>query len=75
MCEACGVVPVDKYGDAGDRSMEAHHKVPIEELQPDSITLVGDMAMVCATCHRIIHSSKPCLTIGQVRALIADQVP
>lgn len=75
MCEACGVVPVDKYGDAGDRSMEAHHKVPIEELQPDSITLVGDMAMVCATCHRIIHSSKPCLTIGQVRALIADHVP
>jgi predicted HNH restriction endonuclease len=55
--------------------MEAHHKVPIEELQPDSITLVGDMAMVCATCHRIIHSSKPCLTIGQVRALIADHVP
>lgn len=49
--------------------LEAHHKVPIEELQPDSITPVTEMAMVCATCHRVIHSAKPCLTIEQVRAL------
>lgn len=69
-CEACDAVPVDVYGDAGDRSMEAHHKIPIEELQPDSITPVSEMAMVCATCHRVIHSAKPCLTIEQVRGLI-----
>jgi predicted HNH restriction endonuclease len=75
VCEACGTVPVDLYGEAGDRSMEAHHKVPIEELQPDSITPVTEMAMVCATCHRVIHSAKPCLTIEQVRALIAGHAP
>lgn len=69
-CECCDTVPVDVYGDAGDRSMEAHHKVPIEELQPDSITPVTEMAMVCATCHRVIHSEKPCLTIEQVRELM-----
>lgn len=72
VCEACGTVPVDRYGEAGDRSMEAHHKVPIEQLQPDSVTPVTEMAMVCATCHRVIHSAKPCLTIDQVRALIDD---
>lgn len=69
-CEACGVVPVEIYGELGDRSMEAHHLVPIEELQPDSVTLVEDMAMVCATCHRVIHSTKPCLTVDQVKALL-----
>lgn len=69
-CEACGVVPLDVYGDAGERCMEAHHKVPIEELQPDSVTLVQEMAMVCASCHRIIHSQKPCLTIDEVRDLL-----
>ena len=42
--------------------MEAHHKVPIEQLQPDSVTIVGDMAMLCASCHRVVHSEKPCLT-------------
>ena len=46
--------------------MEAHHKVPIEQLQPDSVTIVGDMAMLCASCHRVVHSEKPCLTVGGV---------
>lgn len=70
-CEACGARPIDTYGDPGDRGIEAHHKIPIEQLQPDSITLVQDMAMVCATCHRVIHSRIPCLTIDEVRDLIA----
>ena len=72
-CEACGTVPVDVYGDAGERIIEAHHKVPIEELQPDSETTVRDLAMVCACCHRFIHSHKPCLTVEEVRDLIAAQ--
>ncbi|MBK1637172.1 HNH endonuclease [Rhodovulum adriaticum] len=74
-CEACGTVPVEVYGNAGERAMEAHHTVPIEELQPDSVTLVEDMAMVCAGCHRVIHSQKPCLTIQEVRDLIAAHAP
>lgn len=65
-CEACGLDPVAKYGADGERCIEAHHKIPIEELQPDSVTSVADMAMVCASCHRIIHSTKPCLKIEQV---------
>jgi len=68
-CEACGLQPETLYNDRGDRCIEAHHKIPIEELQPDSITRVDDMAMVCASCHRIIHSQKPCLTIEEVKAL------
>lgn len=74
-CEACGTVPVDVYGNAGERTIEAHHKVPIEELQPDSETTTSDLAMVCADCHRVIHSRKPCLTIQEVRDLIAAHSP
>lgn len=69
-CEACGVIPEDVYGKAGERSIEAHHTIPIEELQPDSETKTSDLAMVCARCHRVIHSQKPCLTIQEVRDLI-----
>ena len=72
ICEVCASVPVTVYGPKGERSMEAHHKVPIEELQPDSITVVGDMAMVCANCHRVIHSQKPCLTISEMKELITS---
>ena len=69
-CVACGLQPETLYDDRGERCIEAHHKIPIEELQPDSITRVDDMAMVCASCHRVIHSRKPCLTIEEVRALV-----
>lgn len=66
ICEACGLDPIAKYGPDGERCIEAHHKVPIEELQPDSITPVSEMAMVCASCHKIIHSKKPCLLVSEV---------
>lgn len=70
LCEACGLQPVEFYGSDGEHCIEAHHKVPIEQLQPDSIVTVDQMAMLCASCHRIVHSQKVCLTIDQVRDLI-----
>lgn len=65
-CVACGMDPTEVYGPDSERCIEAHHKIPIEELQPDTPTRYEDMAMVCANCHRIIHSKKPCLTTDQV---------
>lgn len=62
-CEACGLDPVILYGSEGEKSIEAHHKIPIAELQPDSVTRVEDMAMVCASCHRMIHTQRPCLDV------------
>ncbi len=73
ICEVCGLDPAIIYGPSGDRSIEGHHTVPIEELQPDSETTVDEMAMVCANCHRVIHSKKPCLSIDEVRQLIGRQ--
>ena len=75
VCHACGSVPIQVYGPSGERCMEAHHKVPIEQLQPDSVTLVGDMAMLCASCHRVVHSEKPCLTVEKVNELVVFHRP
>jgi len=52
ICEACGLDPIPLYGPDGERCIEAHHKVPIEELQPDSVTRVDEMAMVCSSTAR-----------------------
>jgi predicted HNH restriction endonuclease len=68
LCEACGLDPVAMYGADGERCMEAHHRIPIEQLQPDSITRVDDLAVVCASCHRIIHSRKPCIPVADLAA-------
>lgn len=69
-CQACGATPSATYGDAGDRAMEAHHRVPIEELQPDSEVRIEDMAMLCANCHRVVHSRKPCYTVEELQELL-----
>lgn len=70
ICECCGMDPVALYGANGERCMEAHHKIPIEELQPDSITRVDEMAIVCASCHRVIHSQKPCIPVEELAAAL-----
>ena len=70
ICQACGCVPVKTYGPNGKSCVEAHHKIPIEQLQPDSVTVVSEMAMLCANCHRVVHSKRPCLTVEQVNQLV-----
>ncbi|MZQ91150.1 hypothetical protein GVY41_18930 [Frigidibacter albus] len=70
VCQCCGMDPTVVYGKDGERCLEAHHKIPIEELQPDSITRVDEMAIVCASCHRIIHSKKPCIAVEDLAAEI-----
>ena len=75
VCHACGCMPTEVYGPVGESSMEAHHKIPIEQLQPDSVTLVEDMAMLCANCHRVVHSKKPCLTVESVNELVMSHRP
>lgn len=74
ICECCGMDPVDRYGAGGERCMEAHHRIPIEELQPDSITRVDEMAIVCASCHRVIHSQKPCISVEELAATLKAAV-
>ncbi|MBB4064076.1 HNH endonuclease [Gellertiella hungarica] len=70
VCEVCGLDPVAKYGANGERCLEAHHKIPIEQLQPDSVTRVEEMSVVCASCHRIIHSQKPCIPVEDLAAAL-----
>ncbi|WP_155935173.1 hypothetical protein [Methylobacterium sp. 10] len=69
-CVACSLDPIAVYGPEGERCIHAHHTTPIEELQPDSITTVHQLAMVCASCHMIIHSRKPCLSIEEIQSLL-----
>lgn len=66
-CQSCGLLPKPLYGPDGEKCLEAHHMIPIAELQPDSVTRFEDMAIVCASCHRMIHSQSPCLPVNQVR--------
>ena len=56
-CEACGMSFAEVYGDLGGDYIEAHHKIPIAQLDRSSTTTLDDLAAVCANCHRMINKN------------------
>ena len=70
LCEACGFDFASFYGDRGSGFAECHHKIPLSELIPNQRTRFQDLAIVCANCHRMIHRSRPWLTVREVRGLV-----
>jgi 5-methylcytosine-specific restriction protein A len=71
-CEVCGFDFVVTYGERAQGFMECHHTKPVETLPEHSKTKVTELALVCANCHRMIHSRRPWITVQQLRALIAS---
>ena len=53
LCECCDFDFVKVYGNHGTHFIECHHKKPISEGQ--RITTIGDLALVCSNCHRMLH--------------------
>lgn len=70
-CEACGFDFREAYGDLGVGFIECHHTVPVSELEPGKATKMGDLALLCANCHRMIHRSKPMKTVADLRAIFS----
>jgi 5-methylcytosine-specific restriction protein A len=69
-CEACNFDFEKVYGKRGSDYIEAHHIVPVSEMQASQKTKITDIAMVCSNCHRILHRSRPWLTVTQLKVLI-----
>jgi len=69
---ACVVCEFDfglTYGTAGLGYIEAHHLVPIAEMDEEAVTTMSDLALVCANCHRMLHR-RDALSIGDLRDAI-----
>lgn len=62
-CMVCGFEP------RVDSQLEVHHLFPLAE-GGERLTSIEDVAVLCANCHRLAHSSGfPPLTLDQMRAL------
>lgn len=72
-CEACGVDAAQKYGEIAQGVIDAHHNKPLHTLMEPAKTMLEDLALLCATCHRVLHASKPWLTLEQLREAINTQ--
>jgi hypothetical protein len=72
-CEVCNFDFHKAYGERGLNYIEAHHTIPVSEMLPSQKTKISDMAMVCSNCHKILHRSRPWLTISQLKQLINNE--
>lgn len=68
-CEACGFDFEKAYGSAGIGIIDIHHTKPLHTLKPGETTKLSELALLCANCHRVIHSKREWLSVEQVRAL------
>jgi 5-methylcytosine-specific restriction protein A len=68
-CQVCDVVLSDIYGDIADGYIEAHHLTPFASLEGRATELdpATDFAVVCPTCHRMLHKGPP-FSIAELRA-------
>lgn len=59
-CEVCGFDFYERYGQRGEGYIEAHHKIPLSQVEGERETRVEDLALVCANCHRMLHRRPWC---------------
>lgn len=69
-CEACGFDFKKRYGEAGTGLIDVHHTRPLHTLEPGQKTRLQDLALLCANCHRVVHSSRHWLSLDQLRAAL-----
>jgi 5-methylcytosine-specific restriction endonuclease McrA len=54
-CQVCGLRFEEVYGTLGQGYAEAHHLIPLSQLQDNVKTSIDDLRTVCANCHRMLH--------------------
>ena len=73
-CEVCGLRPEDLYPQNGERALECHHIIPLSSLSGIRRTRLDDLALVCASCHRVLHASNPPIVPIALAASLAASV-
>ena len=69
-CEVCGFDFYKTYGPLGQGFMECHHKIPLADIEGETMTKLEDLALVCANCHRMLHREIDTLSIDELKKKI-----
>ncbi|MBC8015984.1 MAG: HNH endonuclease [Sporomusaceae bacterium] len=70
VCEVCNFSFADCYGDLGVDYIEAHHTLPVSELEEGHVTQVEDIALVCSNCHKMLHRRRPWLLMNELNKIL-----
>lgn len=69
-CEVCDFDFASTYGALGEGYCEVHHVMPLAASSASRHTLLGDLAIVCSNCHRMLHRGGLCRTVPALRRLM-----
>lgn len=75
-CQGCERSLAELYGALGEGYIEIHHLDPLAERPVAQgaelrVTTVDDVAPLCANCHRMVHRSRPAMSLVDLRLAIA----
>lgn len=73
-CEICGFDFEEKYGEIGKDFIEAHHTIPISDMNENNKTKIEDIIMVCSNCHKMIHRKRPWLSKEELKEIIQQKL-
>lgn len=70
-CQICGFHPEEIFGLARRSiGLDCHHLDPLSERSNfKKETSLADVTVLCATCHRLVHSRRPALTLDSAKRL------
>lgn len=68
VCEICSIVPEKVYG---EDTIEAHHRIPLNQVIGSRKVMPSDLAMLCPNCHRAVHKMDSC-SMADVAARLRD---
>lgn len=72
-CEVCGFDFCAVYGALGEGFAECHHTTPLSEMTSSiRLSRTGDLAIVCANCHRMLHRSRIWISVAELKSLVED---
>lgn len=73
-CFACGLEPLQLYGEAGS-IIEVHHLEPVSLLsEPRPYDPRTDLVPLCPNCHRAVHTRRPLpFSIHEIQGLMGRQ--
>jgi hypothetical protein len=72
-CTVCDFDFEKKYGERGKDFIEAHHTIPVSEMVPGQNTKVEDIALVCSNCHKILHRTRPWLSMKRLKEILNNE--
>ena len=72
-CQVCGFDFSSTYGSLGEDYIEGHHTLPVSEMKEGNTSLVKDIALVCANCHRMLHRKRPWLGMDDLKKKLLEK--